>query len=173
MLHELVPNASVIALLMNPNNPFSESNVRPVQDAARSLGLQPRVLKARTVEEVDAAFAALVPQRADALFVASDAFFFVRRAQFVALATRHAVATSFDLREFVEAGGLMSYGASIADAFHQAGIYTGKILNGVKPADLPVLQPTKFELVINRKTAKALGLTIPQTLLLQADHVVE
>ena len=173
LLHELVPNASVIALLMNPDNLAGESNVRAVQDAARSLGLQPRVLKARTVEEVDAAFAALVPQRADALFVATDGFFFDRRAQFVALATRHAVPTSFDLREFVEAGGLMSYGASIADAFRQAGIYTGKVLDGVKPADLPVLQPTKFELVINRKTAKALGLTIPQTLLLQADKVIE
>ena len=173
LLHELVPNARVIALLLNPDNPSSESNVRAVQDAARSLGLHPRVLKARTATEIDAAFAALVPQRAEALFVASDAFFFDRRAQFAALATRHAVPTSFDLREFVEAGALMSYGANVADVYRQAGIYTGKILNGMKPADLPVLQPTKFELAINLKTATALGLRVPQTLLLRADQVIQ
>jgi len=173
LLHELVPNARIIALLVNPDNPLASSNVRAVQDAARSLGHQTRVLEARTVREIDAAFAALVQLRPGALFVASDGLFFDRRERLVALAARHGVPTSFDLREFVAAGGLMSYGASLPDVYRQAGIYTGKILNGAKPAELPVLQPTKFELVVNLRTAKALGLTIPPSVLARADEVIQ
>lgn len=173
LLHELVPKASVIALLMDPDYPTAESNGRALQDAARSLGQQARILNARTVQEIDAAFAALVQLRASALLVASSSFFFLRREQLVALAARHAVPATFDVREFVTAGGLMSYGPSLPEVRRQAGIYTGKILNGAKPADLPVLQPTKFELVINGKTAKALGLTIPQSVLIRANEVIQ
>ena len=173
LVHELVPQASVIALLVNPDNPTAESNGRALQDMARSLGQQAPILKARTVQEIDAAFAALGQLRAGALLVASDSFFFLRREQLVALAVRHAVPASFDVREFVTAGGLLSYGPSLPDVWRQAGIYTGRILNGAKPADLPVLQPTKFELVINLTTAKALGLTIPQSVLVRADEVIQ
>jgi putative ABC transport system substrate-binding protein len=173
LLHELVPKASVIALLMNSDDLTAESNGRALQDAARSLGQQARILNARTVQEIDAAFAALVQLRAGALLVASSSFFFLRREQLVALAARHAVPASFDVREFVTAGGLMSYGPSLSEVRRQAGIYTGKILNGAKPADLPLLQPTKFELAINLKTAKALGLTIPPSVLARADEVIQ
>ena len=173
LLHELVPKAGVIAVLVNPDAPRAESNTKAVQDAARALGLQARVLRARNEQEIDAAFAAAVQMRVGALFVGSDPFFYLRREQIVRLVTRHALPASFDLREFVAAGGLMSYGASLAEVYRQCGIYTGKILGGAKPADLPVLQPTKFELVINLKTAKALGLTIPQSLLLRADEVIQ
>ena len=171
LLHELVPKATVIALLVNPEVRSAESNVRAVQEAARSLMLPVHVLRARTEQEIDAAFATLVRLRAGALVVAPSPLFGNRREQLVGLAARYAVPTVFDLREFVSAGGLMSYGPSLFEIYRQAGIYTGKILNGAKPAELPVLQPTKFELVINTRTAKALGLTIPQSLQVQAELI--
>jgi putative ABC transport system substrate-binding protein len=173
LLHELVPKASVIALLINPDNPIVESNVKAVQEAASALGQRIQVLQARTQQQIDTAFADSVQLRAGALFVASDAFFFDRREQFATLATRYAIPTTFDAREFVTAGGLMSYGASLSEVYREAGVYAGRILNDAKPADLPVLQPTKVELVINLKTAKALGLSIPQSLSLRADEVIQ
>ena len=173
LLRELVPKANVIAFISNPNTPYAESEVGKAQEAARSFGQQLHVVRAATAQEIDAAFATLVQLRAGAVLIGTDPFFSSRREQFVALAARHAMPAIFDLREFATAGGLLSYGASITEAYRQAGIYTGKILNGAKPADLPVLQPTKLELVINLKTAKALGLTIPQSLLLRADEVIQ
>jgi putative ABC transport system substrate-binding protein len=173
LLRELVPKATVIAFISNPNTPYAESEVGKAQEAARSFGQQLHVVRAATAQEIDAAFATLVQLRAGALLIGTDPFFSSRREQFVALAARHAMPAIFDLREFATAGGLLSYGASITEAYRQAGIYTGKILNGAKPADLPVLQPTKLELVINLKTAKTLGLTIPQSLLLRADEVIQ
>ena len=165
LLHELVPKASLIALLVNSDRAPAELQAREAEKAARSLGLQLQVLSARTEQEIDDAFAKFVHLRAGALLVSSDLFLDSRREQIIALAARHAVPAIFELRHWVAAGGLMSYGPSLFEAFRQMGIYTGKILHGAKPADLPVLQPTKFELVINLKTAKALGLTIPQSLL--------
>jgi len=173
LLHEVVPKAGVIALLVNPDNPLAGSNARAMQDAARSLGRQTRILKARTVQEIDAAFVTLAQLRAGALLVASDGLFFDQRAQVVALATRHGVPASYELREFVAAGGLMSYGASLSEVYRQTGIYTGKILNGARPADLPVLQPTTLEFVVNLKTANALGLTIPPSVLARVDEVIQ
>jgi putative ABC transport system substrate-binding protein len=171
LLHELVPKANVIAVLVNPENANAESAVMQAQEAARLLGQQVHVLQARTEREIDAAFAAVSQFRAGALFVASDGFFLYRREQFGAWAAHHAVPSSFELREFVAAGGLMSYGASLGEVYRQAGIYTGKILDGARAADLPILQPTKVELVINTRTAKALGLTIPQSLRVQAELI--
>ena len=171
LLHELVPKANVIAVLVNPENANAESAVMQAQEVARLLGQQVHVLQARTEREIDAAFAAVSQFRAGALFVASDGFFLYRREQFGAWAAHHAVPSSFELREFVAAGGLMSYGASLGEVYRQAGIYTGKILNGARAADLPILQPTKVELVINTRTAKALGLTIPQSLRVQAELI--
>ena len=173
LLREVVPTATTFAILVNPNNSNAEPDTRDAQTAARSLGLQLVVLSAGTENDIDAAFATLVQQRANALLVNTDSFFLARRNQFVALAARHAVPTIHDLREFTAAGGLVSYGTNLADAYRQAGIYVGKILKGEKPADLPVVQPTKFDLVINLKTAKALGVTIPPGVLAIVDEVIE
>ena len=163
----------MIALLVNPNIPATERMMPAVQEAARAKGVQLHILKASTESEIDAAFAALVQRQAGALVVSADPFFFSRREQIVALASRHAVPAIYEVREFATAGGLISYGASLTAVFRQVGIYTGKILKGAKPADLPVVQPTTFELVINLKTAKALGLTIPPSILSRADEVIE
>ncbi len=173
LLSELVPQARVIALLANPNNPVTEPMIRGVQEAARTRGLQLAILKAATDGETDAAFASLVQLQARALIVGSDPFFVGRREQLVALASRHGVPTIYFEREFAASGGLISYGTSLTGVNRLVGIYAGKILNGAKPADLPVQQPTTFELVVNLKTAKALGLTVPQALLARADEVIE
>ena len=173
LLSELVPRASVIALLVNPNNPTTERVVRDVQEAARAKGVQLEVLKSGTEGEIDAAFASLVQLHAAGLVVAGDAFFTSRRDQLAVLASRHAVPAIYNSREFAVAGGLISYGTSLAGIWRQAGIYAGKILKGAKPADLPVEQPTTFELVVNLKTAKALGLTVPHSILARADEVIE
>jgi putative ABC transport system substrate-binding protein len=173
LLSELVPQAKVIALLVNPKNPATENVMRDVQEAARVKGLQLPILKANSESEIDAAFATLVQLQAGALVVAADPFLSSRREQLVALATRYAVPAIYAWREFAEAGGLISYGSSLTTAFRQLGNYAGKILKGAKPADLPVQQSTRFELVINLKTAKARGLTIPQSLLLRADELIQ
>jgi putative ABC transport system substrate-binding protein len=173
LLSELVPRARVIALLVNPKNENADRIIRDVQEAARTKGLQLHVLKASSESEINSAFASLVQLHVDALVVAGDPFLSSRREQLVALASRHAVPSIYTWREFAEAGGLISYGASLTSAFRLVGIYAGKILKGAKPADLPIEQPTKFELVINLKTATALGLTVPQSLLQRADEVIE
>jgi putative ABC transport system substrate-binding protein len=174
LLSELVPQAKAIALLENPTIlPAIERQMRDVQEAAQARGVQLHILNASTESEIDAAFAALVQRQAGALLVQTDAFFLNRREQITALAARHAVPAISGFREFATAGGLISYGPSLTAVSRQAGIYAGKILKGAKPADLPVLQPTTFELVINLKTAKALGLTIPPSILSRADEVIE
>jgi putative tryptophan/tyrosine transport system substrate-binding protein len=173
LLHELVPTATVVAVLVNPKNADSEAQLKDVQAAAHALGLQLTVLTVSTEGEIGAAFTVLAEQRVGALLVLADAFLSSRIDQLVALAARHSIPMTHFQREFVAAGGLMSYGTNIPDSFRQAAVYVGKILKGTKPADLPVMQPTKFELVINLKTAKALGLTIPETLLATADEVIQ
>jgi len=173
LLSELVPHAMVIALLVNPNNPGAERIVREVPEAARTKGAQLQILKAGTESEIDAVFATLVQLHAGALVVQADPLFARRRELLVALASRHAVPAIYDWREFVVVGGLISYGPSRPAAIRQVGIYVGKILNGAKPADLPVQQPTTFELVVNLKTAQALGLTVPPSILARADEVIE
>ena len=172
LMHQLIPNAAAVAVLMNPDNANAELELNETQMAARALGLQLSVEKARSEREIDTAFANIVQQRVAALFVSSDAFLASRRDQIVGLAARHAIAASMSNSEYVAAGGLMSYGANRLDAGRQFGVYTGRVLKGEKPADLPVMQPTKFELVINLKTAKALGLTIQSRLPLLADEVI-
>jgi len=171
LLRQLMPKAGTIAYLMNPNNPNRELD--NVQAAARSLGQQILVLNADGGREIDTAFATIAQQQVAALLVASDPLFFDRRDQLIALAARQAIPSIYYLRAFCQAGGLLSYGNNLRDMYRQVGTYTGRILNGEKPADLPVMQSTKFELVINLKTAKALGLEIPPTLLALADEVIE
>jgi putative tryptophan/tyrosine transport system substrate-binding protein len=173
LLRELMPKASLIAILVNPSNPSAESDVQDVQSAAASVGQRISLLKASSEREIDAAFEAVVAERADALLVAHDPIFLSRREQFVALAARHGTPAIYEFREFVLIGGLMSYGSRITENYQLAGKYAGRILKGEKPADLPVQQPTKFELAINLKTAKSLGLEIPATLLARADEVIE
>jgi putative ABC transport system substrate-binding protein len=173
LLHEMVPKAKSIGFLANPTNPNTESDTRNVRAAADSLGLLLHVLNASREHDIDAAFAALAERRVDALLVSTDPYFQVRADQVAALAARHAVPTMYSFRENVTAGGLMSYAPSITDVTRQAGIYTGRILGGETPANLPVVQPTKFEFVINLKTAKAIGLEVPPMLLALADEVIE
>jgi ABC-type uncharacterized transport system substrate-binding protein len=174
LLRELVPAAVRVAVLVNPANAeFAETTLRDVDPAARALGLQIQILSASSSREIDAAFATFAHARPDALFVGNDPFFTTRRVQLATAAAHHAIPATFGTRESVEAGGLMSYGANIADAWHQLGVYAGRIVKGAKPADLPVVQSSKFELVINAQTARTLGLTVPPSLLARADEVIE
>jgi ABC-type uncharacterized transport system substrate-binding protein len=174
LLRELLLTAARVGVLVNPANPpTAQSTVRDVQTAADDIGLQVHILNASTIREIDAAYTSLVRQRADALLVAGDGFFNSRRVQLAMLAVRHAIPATYSAREYAEAGGLMSYGTNFADTDRQVGIYTGRILKGAKPADLPVLQSTKFELVINLQAARMLGLEVPPLLLARADDVIE
>ena len=174
LLHELVPGAARVAVLVNPATATTTATtLREVEAAAPALGLQLKILNASTSSEINVAFAELARDRADALFVAGDSLFFIRRAQMVNLASRYAIIATYASRDYPEAGGLMSYGASLADAFRQTGVYAGRILKGAKPAELPVVQSSKFEMVINHETATMLGLTVPPTLLARADEVIE
>jgi putative ABC transport system substrate-binding protein len=173
MLHEMVPGATSITYLSNPTYMLSETELREIEAAARVLGVRLVVLSASSPSEIEAAFGTVVQQRAGALVVGSDPLFFGQRDQLVALASRHGVPAIYHDPQFVEAGGLMSYGAKVVDGYRLVGVYTGRILKGEKPADLPVQQSTTVELIINMKTAKALGLTVPITLLGRADEVIE
>jgi len=174
LLHDLLPKAVRIVVLVNPANaPIAEATLREVPEAARALGLQIRVLNASTSREIEAAFASLGRDPADALYVPGEGFFISRRVQFATLATRYGIPSIYSIREFPEVGGLMSYGTDDLDTWHQVGIYTSRILKGAKPADLPVLQSTKFEFVINLQTARALGIEVPNSIQLLADEVIE
>jgi putative ABC transport system substrate-binding protein len=174
LLHELVPAAKRVAVLVNPASAaITEATLREVEAAARTIGLQIQVLNASTSPEIDAAFATLARERPDALFVGGDTFFSSQNMQIVLLATRHVIPAAYSQREFAEAGGLMSYSTSLAEVYRQLGIYTGRVLKGARPADLPVVQSTKFEFVINLPAAKALGLEVPPMLLARADEVIE
>jgi len=173
LLRELLPSSKLVAVMVNPNTPSAEDQITGAEAAARASGARLQIARAASVAEIDAAFAALAKSRPDALLIGTDALFGTRHKQFIALAARHALPAVYEQRNAVVDGGLMSYGPSITEAYVQTGVYAGKILAGARPADLPVEQPTKFELVINLKTARALGLTIPQSLLLRADEVIE
>ena len=173
LMHDLLPKAELIGLLINPTSPVAESQKREAQAAAHVLGVKLTVLSAVTENDFDQVFASLAQQRADALFVSADPFFASKREHLVALAAQHAMPTTYEFREFVEAGGLMSYGTVLSDGFYKGGSYVGRVLKGTKPADLPVEQVNKFELVLNLKTAKTLGLTVPDNLLGLADEVIE
>ena len=174
LLRELVPGATRVGVLVNPANATStESTLRDVAAAARISGLQIKVLNAGTSREIEAAFASFVGERPDALFVGAEPYFYSRRVQLAVLAARHTIPATYSQRDFAEAGGLMSYGTSLMDAYRQIGLYAGRILKGAKPADLPVVQASKFELVINLPTVRALGLEVPPTLLARADEVIE
>jgi putative tryptophan/tyrosine transport system substrate-binding protein len=174
LLHELVPSAKRVAVFINPSDPPRAEVLRSdVQAAARDIGVQLQILDPSTSREIDAAFAALERERAEALFVGPDGFYNSRRVHLANMAAHHSIPTVFAVREYVEAGGLMSYGTNLIDMYREAGVYCGRILKGAKPADLPVLQSTKFELVINLQTARMLGLEIPPTLLARADEVIE
>src|SRR5262245_33890750 len=174
LLRELVPEASRVAVFVNQANAArAETQVNELQTAARAMGVQLQIFNTSTSGEINAAFATLAQERPDALFVSADPFFNVRRVQLANLAARHAIPSSFSVRDNAQAGGLMSYGTDISDAYRQIGIYTGRVLKGAKPADLPVLQSTKFELVINAQTATMLGLTVPPSLIARADEVIE
>ena len=173
LLHEFVPKAVDVAVLVDPANATSAEATLRVQEAARVMGLQIHILNATTIDEIDTAFATLARDRPDALYVVPNGFFASRKVQIAILAARDRIPATYSSRAYVAAGGLMSYGTDAADSYRQVGAYTGKILKGAKPADLPVLQPTKFELVINLRTAKDLGLTIPETLLATADEVIQ
>ena len=174
LLHELVPTAARVSVLVNPADPTAtETTLRDLEPAARAIGLEIQVLKITTSQEIHAAFAAMVRERTEALFLGSDPFFTSRRVQLATLSARHGIPLASQAREIAEAGGLVSYGANIADGFRQAGVYTGRILKGAKPADLPVMQSSKYELVINAETARMLGITVPPTLLSIADEVIE
>jgi putative ABC transport system substrate-binding protein len=174
LLHELVPKAVRVAVLLNPaTGEYAETTLREVQEAARILGLQIEVLNATTIGDIDAAFATFARERPDALFVGADALFTGRRVQLANLAARDRIPTAYADREFVVVGGLMSYGSDLADVFRRVGVYTGSILKGAKPADLPVVQSTKFEFIINLQTAKLLGIEVPPTLLAIVDEVIQ
>ena len=173
VLHEMVPKATVVGMLVNPNNPNAEADAKATEAAARALKLELHVIEVRSEQDIEGAFATLVQNGVAAFVVSADALFNMRRDQIAALAVRHALPAIYQFRDFVEAGGLMSYGASITDNYRKAGFYTGRILKGEKPADLPVMQPTKFDFVINLKTAKALGLEVPPTVSARADEVIE
>ena len=174
LLHELVPGTSLVALLVNPNSPAqAAAQYTEVEAAAAKLGQRLLVLKAGSESEIDQAVAAMVESKAGALLVSADPFFLSQRSRLVALVTRHRIPSVFEWRQFVEAGGLMSYGVDLVDAYRQAGVYTGRILRGARAADLPVLQPAKFEFVINLKAARALGIAVPNTMLVAANEVIE
>jgi putative ABC transport system substrate-binding protein len=174
LLHDLMPKAVRVAVLVNPGNAsIAESTLRDVQQAAPTLGLQIQILKASTIGEIDAAFATLAREHPDALFVAPDVFFASRRVQFATLAARDRIPAAYTNPDYIAAGGLMSYGTDVADTYHQVAVYTGSILKGAKPADLPVLQSTKFVFAINLQTARALGIEVPPGLLAIADEVIE
>jgi putative tryptophan/tyrosine transport system substrate-binding protein len=173
LVRELVPTATRVSVLVNPTGPNSASTLRDAQSAARTIGLEIQVLNAATSREINAAFATFVRERPDALFIDIDPFFTSRRVQLVHLASHHRMPATYPGRQFVEVGGLMSYGSNLTDAWRQVGVYTGRVLKGSKPADLPVAQATKFELVINAETARMLGLDVPPSLLARADEVIE